>query len=307
MIRWVGLLRDLTKFHVSLLAALSAGAGFILAREGSAEGVAGTALGVLLLSCGSCALNQYQERETDGRMERTRGRPLPAGRMAPSLAFLAASALILLGSSVLFLAAGRTVCALGLFAAAWYNGLYLYLKRRTTWAVLPGALLGAIPPAMGWMAGGGRLGDPRLMAVCLFLFLWQVPHFWLLLLERSGDYERAGLPSLTQRLTAEQLKRVTFSWILCTAASSLLIPLFLVVNFPLTLLLLLGATLWLLWRAAGFFRSSRSGREMRYAFLRLNLYVWGVLLLLSLDRCLHFNLPAGGLIGRIFFMGLGSV
>lgn len=307
MFRWAGILRDLTKFHISLLAALSAGAGFILAREGGAEEVAGTALGVLLLSCGSCALNQYQERETDGRMERTRGRPLPAGKMAPSLAFLAASALILLGSSVLFLAAGGMVCALGLFTAGWYNGLYLYLKRRTTWAVLPGALIGAIPPAMGWMAGGGRLGDPRLMVVCLFLFLWQVPHFWLLLLERSGDYERAGLPSLTQRLTVDQLKRITFIWILCTAASCLWIPLFLALNFPLTLLLLLGATLWLLWRAAGFFRSSRSGREMRYAFLRLNLYVWGVLLLLSLDRCLHFNFPSGGLIGRIFFMGLGSV
>ncbi len=303
MIRWIKLFRDLTKFNISLLAALSACTGFFLAKEGGAYEFIGTALGVLLLSCGSCALNQYQERETDGRMERTRRRPLPAGKMTPSLALFAASALILLGSSVLFLAGGGLACALGLFAAAWYNGLYLYLKRRTTWAVLPGALIGAIPPALGWVAGGGRLGDSRLMAVCFFFFLWQVPHFWLLLLERSADYEKAGLPSLAQRLTADQLKRLTFSWILCTAASCLLIPMFLGVNFPLTLFFLLAATFWLLWVAGFFFRSFSSEGVLRSTFLRLNIYVWGILLLFCVDRFLRSSLPAGWLIGRIFSTG----
>jgi heme o synthase len=307
MVRGAKLFRDLTKFNISLLAALSAGAGFILAREGSAGGILGIALGVFLLSCGCCALNQYQERETDGRMERTKGRPLPTGKMAPSLVLFAASALILLGSAVLFLGAGGTAWGLGLFAAAWYNGVYLYLKRRTTWAVLPGALIGAVPPAMGWVAGGGRIGDPRLIAVCFFLFLWQVPHFWLLLLECAADYEKAGLPSLAHRLTADQLKRVTVTWILCTAASCLLIPLFLVVNFPLTLLFLLAATLWLLWVAGVFFCSFSAEGVLRSTFLRLNIFVWGILLLFCVDRFLRSSLPAGGLIDRIFSMGFRSV
>ncbi len=300
---WARILRDLTKFNISLLAALSAGAGFLLAREGDAGGILGPVLGVLILACGSCALNQYQERETDGMMERTRGRPLPAGRITPSLALFTASALLLLGSSVLVLASGGLACVLGLSAVAWYNGVYLYLKRRTTWAVLPGALIGAIPPALGWAAGGGRLGDLRLMAVCFFFFLWQVPHFWLLLLERSADYEKAGLPSLAQRLTADQLKRVTFSWILCTAASCLLIPMFLGVNFPLTLFLLWGATLWLAWIAGRLFRSYRSEGALKYTFSRLNIYVWGVLLMLALDRCLNSGVFAPGLLSRIFLMG----
>jgi protoheme IX farnesyltransferase len=307
MIRWITIFRDLTKFNISLLATLSAGAAFILARGGSASGILGIALGVLFLSCGSCALNQYQERGTDSRMERTKGRPLPTGKMAPSLALLAASALILLGSAVLYFAAGGLACVLGVFALAWYNGAYLYLKRRTTWAVLPGALIGAVPPIMGWVAGGGHIGDPRLMAVCFFLFLWQIPHFGLLLLERPADYEKAGLPSLAHRLTADQLKRVIFIWILCTAASCLLIPLFLMVNFPLTLLFLLAATFWLVWVAGGLLGPSSCRGGLRYTFSRLNFYVLGVLLMLSLDQCLHSSLPAGGLVSRIFSMGFKSV
>jgi protoheme IX farnesyltransferase len=303
MVRWIIIFRDLTKFNIPLLAAFSACAGFVLAKEGGADGALGTVLGVLLLSCGSCALNQYQEREIDGRMERTKGRPLPAGRMIPSLALFSASALIFLGSVVLFLGAGGTACALGVFAAGWYNGVYSYLKRRTTWAVLPGALIGAVPPALGWVTGGGGLGDPRLLAVCLFLFLWQVPHFWLLLLERSADYEKAGLPSLAHRLTADRLKRVIFIWILCTAASCLLIPMFLVVNFPLTLFFLLAATFWLVWVAGGLLGPSHCRGGLRYTFSRLNFYVLGVLLMLSLDQCLHSSLPAGGLVSRIFSMG----
>jgi heme o synthase len=306
VIRWVRILRDLTKFNISLLAALSAGAGFLLAREGDTRGILWPALGVLVLACGSCALNQYLERETDGKMERTRGRPLPAGSLSPRAALLWALALIFVGSAVLFLGAGGTAFGLGLFAAGWYNGVYLYLKRRTTLAVLPGALIGALPPALGWAAGGGRLGDSRLLAVCFFLFLWQVPHFWLLLLDRSADYEKAGLPSLARSLTADQLKRVTFTWILCTAASCLLIPLFLAVNFPLTRFLLLAATFWLVGVAGRLFRSPLREGTMRFTFLRLNIYAWGVLFLFCLDRFLHGSPPAAGLIGRIFFMGLRS-
>jgi protoheme IX farnesyltransferase len=299
MIRWVNLLRELTKFRISFFAALSTCAGFILAKEGVSSAIITPGLGIFFLSCGSCALNQYQEKGIDGRMERTKGRPLPAGKISPPLAFLVSAVFILSGFSVLFFGAGGLACGLGLLATLWYNGVYLYLKRKTTFAVIPGALIGAIPPAVGWVSGGGSLFDPRLGAISFFFFVWQVPHFWLLLLEFAGDYERAGLPSLSRLLTAEQLRGITFIWILSTAVSCLLIPLFVLVNFQFILISLLATTFWLVWGATSFLRSHGGEGDLKYAFVRLNIYAVLVFSLLSLDRLLNSSYLQLNLVSQI--------
>lgn len=300
MIRWINILRELTKLRISFFVTLSAGAGFILAKGGVSGEILGPALGIFLLACGSCALNQYQERKMDARMERTKGRPLPAGKLDPALALLVSSALIVLGSSILFFGGSGLACGLGLFAILWYNGVYLYLKRTTTFAILPGALIGAIPPAIGWVSGGGSFLDPRLGAIAFFFFIWQVPHFWLLLLEFSNDYERAGLPSLAKSLTAQQLTGITFIWILSTAVSCLLIPLFLRVHFPLILISLLLITLWLVGSAASSLRPPSREGHLKYTFVRLNIYAFLVLSLLSLDRLLNAGYPEGNMVSKIF-------
>ncbi len=302
MIRWMNILKELTKFRVSLFATLSACAGFILAEGGVSSGILAPAFGVFSLSCGSCALNQYQERGVDERMERTKGRPLPAGKVTPSLALLFSLVLIALGSSILFWGANRLAFGLGLFATIWYNGVYLYLKRKTTWAVIPGALIGAIPPALGWVCGGGSLIDPRLGAISFFFLIWQVPHFWLLLLEFAGDYESAGLPSLAKLFTTEQLRGITFIWILSTAASCLLIPLFVPVNFHFIFISLLATTVWIVWGAKRILRSPSREGYLRYTFVRLNIYAFLVLSLLSLDRLLNAGYSQMELANRILAM-----
>ncbi len=300
MVRWMDILRELTKLRISFFATLSACAGFILAKGGVSSEILGPALGIFLLACGSCALNQYQERKLDARMERTKGRPLPARKMAPSFALLLSSGLIVSGASILFFGASALASGLGLFGTFWYNGIYLYLKRKTTLAILPGALIGAIPPALGWVSGGGSLFDPRLGAISFFFFIWQIPHFWLRLLEFAGDYERAGLPSLAKLLTAEQLKGIIFIWILSTAVSCLLIPLFVSVNFRFVLVFLLAATLWIIWSAASFLRSQAREGYLKYTFLRLNIYAFLVLFLLSLDRLLNSSYVKVNLVSKIF-------
>ncbi len=300
MIRWLNILRELTKLRISLFATLSSCGGFILARGGVSTEILSPALGILLLSCGSCTFNQYQERGIDERMERTRGRPLPARSITPALALLISSALISGGSAVLFYGTGGLALGLGLFAVLWYNGVYSYLKRKTTLAILPGALIGAIPPALGWVSGGGSLLDPRLGAISFFFFMWQIPHFWLLLLEFADDYERAGLPSLAKLLTAGQLKEVIFIWILSTAVSCLLIPLFVFVNFRFVLVSLLATTLWLVWSAARFLHSRPQERTFQYAFASLNIYAFLVFSLLALDRLLNAGYSEGNMVSKVF-------
>ena len=298
MFHWMSLVRDLTKLKISVFATLSACAGFILARGGISWEMATPGMGILLLACGSCALNQYQEREIDRRMLRTRGRPLPAGKMPPAQALLTSGVLIGSGFLVLFLLGRGWVWLLGLFAVFWYNGVYLYLKRRTAWAILPGALIGAIPPAIGWVSGEGGLTDPRLGAICFFFFIWQVPHFWVLLLIFSEDYERAGLPNLARRLTAGKLERITFFWILSTAASCILIPFLFPLNFAFVFPILLFLTFWFVWQA-GFLEGTRVAKEdLKKIFVRLNVYAFLVFALLSMDRIVAQNHPPWGLIGK---------
>ena len=203
---WVTILLDLGKIKISLLATLSTATGYLLATGKITIHMLVPTGAVFLLACGSCALNQYQDREIDQLMERTKSRPIPSGRLNPEAALWISMGLILSGSLILFYGTEVPALALGLFAVLWYNLIYTILKHKTAFAAVPGALVGAIPPILGWVSGGGSMLDPRILRVALFFFIWQVPHFWLLLLDLSKDYEKAGLPSITQLFSRQQIK-----------------------------------------------------------------------------------------------------
>jgi protoheme IX farnesyltransferase len=198
----------LGKAPVSFLAACSAATGFILAasKERAPVGVWAPFLGTFFLALGASAVNQLQDRAVDGRMERTRGRPLPSGAIGVPAAS-GAAALFLLAGLLLLARSGAAPAGLGGLAVAWYNGVYAWLKRRSAFAAVPGSLVGSIPPAIGWAAAGGRLTDPALLALGAFFALWQLPHFWLLLLDRREDYERAALPVPTRLLGFGQARQ----------------------------------------------------------------------------------------------------
>jgi protoheme IX farnesyltransferase len=263
--------------RISLFAAFAASAGYLLSSSRPGGDVFFPAAGVLLLASGASALNQYQERDTDALMERTRGRPLPSGSMSPAGALCVSAALVLPGLLLLFFSGGLTCFLLGVFALLWYNGLYTWLKKKTAFAVFPGALVGAAPPAIGWTSAGGTLDDPRIMAVCFFFFLWQVPHFCLLVLTFGEQYARAGLPSLTNTFSRAQLGRITFVWVTATSTSALLIPLFGVPLPSFLTLGLLGASLWLVLRGLSLL-SEKAGPAPQGAF---NLFAVLVTFILS--------------------------
>lgn len=268
---------ELGKVKIASMSVLSVFAGYVLAARGIDWGIAAPLAGVFLLACGASAFNQYQERDIDARMQRTRNRPLPSGRVTPRYALAAAIAMVVLGS--LCLAANVTAVVLGLITVFWYNGVYTPLKRVSAFAAVPGGVVGALPPAIGWVCGGGDLLDPRIFAVSFFFFVWQIPHFWLLLMRTGGDYERAGLPSLTAVFSREQLARVTFVWMLAAAVSCLVFPLFRVTDTTWIYLGMLLASVWLAGHAVMMLRS----RGARLAFAQINIYALLVISLLSVS------------------------
>lgn len=284
--KWIRILFELTKFKISLFAALSTFTGFILTYQELSGEVILPVMGVFFLAAGSCALNQYQEREDDRRMERTKGRPIPSGKVHPNTALLISLSLIFLGSAILFCGANLMAWGLGLFAMVWYNGVYTYLKRKSAFAAIPGALIGSIPPMLGWVSGGGYLFDPKILAVAFFFFLWQIPHFWLLLLNSGRDYEKAGFPSLTRIFNPGQLRRILFSWVFATGVSCVILPLVGIVESYYIQTGVFFAAIWLVWKAFKLLRNHQSEFSLRLTFNSINAYVLLVMFLLTMDHLL---------------------
>ncbi len=280
------LLLSLGKIRLSFLVTLTTATGYLLAAEEVTIRMLLSVVAVFLLASGSCALNQYQERGEDGKMERTKARPIPSGKLPPTSALLISVGLIFLGTFVLFSEGNLIAWGLGLFAIAWYNGVYTYLKKRTAFAVIPGAITGGIPPLIGWVSGGGYLFDPKILAISLFFFMWQVPHFWLLLLNFGKDYENAGFPSLTRVFTPAQLRRITFMWIFATAVTCIILPLFGAVDSQVINGSLFVVGSWLVWRTSRTLIAKNRELPFRFTFKVINTYILFVMVLITFDKLL---------------------
>lgn len=188
----------LVKFRLNLLVVFTSGIGYVI---GSGEyftwsGLLLLSLGGFLITGAANALNQVLEKEYDKMMPRTSNRPLPTGRMTVSTAVLAAGFMSLLG--ILFLAIFNPLTALiGTISLILYAFVYTPVKRISSVAVTVGAISGALPPMIGWVAATGTLGSE---AIILFAiqFFWQFPHFWAIGWLQHDAYKKAGyhlLPS----------------------------------------------------------------------------------------------------------------
>ncbi|HEX2865452.1 MAG TPA: protoheme IX farnesyltransferase [Ignavibacteriales bacterium] len=268
--------------------AVSTSVGFILASGRVDWQMIFVTMGVFLLASGSSALNHYQERKTDALMSRTRMRPIPSGAIKPGMALLIVIMFSAAGLLVLYFSGGITSALLGMLALAWYNAFYTPLKKMTALAVVPGALIGSIPPVIGYVAAGGRIMNPEILAVALFFFIWQVPHFWLLLMIYAKDYEKAGFPVLTNLFTTKQLTRITFVWIVALAVSCLFIALFGLVKSPVINIMLILAGIWLVWDSRKLIIHSFEKVTYRFAFREINIYVLLVVILLSINKLFNF-------------------
>jgi heme o synthase len=184
---------ELTKPGIAAFVMITAGVSYFVASGGDAalSPVAHTLLGTVLATAGALALNQYIEREVDGRMKRTRTRPLPSGRLRPAEALAFGAGLIVFGCLWLWATVGWLPAALTLSSAFAYNFIYTPMKSRSYAATLTGAIPGAMPALIGWSAATGTvsLGGLVLFGIA---FLWQLPHVLALAWILREDYLRAG-------------------------------------------------------------------------------------------------------------------
>lgn len=173
-----------------------------------------TSLSVLLLACGAASLNSRQEHRLDAKFERTRNRPVASGSITPGRALMQSRVLLGSGFAILALTSvgpGPLIAAAA--AVILYNFCYTPLKYQTIWSIIPGALCGALPPLIGWLAGGGSPGSAVILTIMVLLSVWQIPHFWLVLLTHRNDYLAGIMPSMIMRIDERKLRLLSVVWV----------------------------------------------------------------------------------------------
>jgi heme o synthase len=239
--------------------------------------------GIFLLAAGASALNQYQEKDYDSRMFRTKNRPFPMEEITPEGSLWISLLLISAGFALIATGGHWLTLLLGIFNIFWYNGLYTWLKRKTAFAVVPGALTGAVPVLMGWTAAGCYLFQPMPLFLAFFIFLWQVPHFWLLALMHEKDYKTAGFPSLPDLFSVSQMKKIIFAWLIAATLSSLMMIFFGITSQLFTGIAIVMMNIILLILAAFYLFIFRISRY-RLLFLMVNIFMLLVFCLVVADN-----------------------
>ena len=184
---------ELVKARLTSLVLLTTAVGFYLGSGPSVDYVAlfHVVFGTAAAAAGAAALNQWWERKADALMNRTRMRPVPAGRMRPAEALALGLFLSIFGVGYLALACNALSAILAAITITIYIFAYTPLKRASTANTVVGAIPGAIPPVIGWAAARGAI-DAGAWSLFVILLLWQLPHFFAIAWMYREDYSRAG-------------------------------------------------------------------------------------------------------------------
>ena len=258
---------------------ISAATGYFL--TGSTPGLAVVYLfaGVFFLAAGTTVLTQIQESKRDLLIPRTSNRPIPAGEISRMSAAVV-SAILLVGGTALLSLNGWLPMILGLSNIIFYNLIYTPLKTRSWLAIIPGAVVGGVPPLMGWTSAGFYIFHPNAIFIAVFVFLWQIPHFWLLMIKYGKEYEMAGFSSISKSLNEGQIKSVVFSWGVVTSLFLMLFPFF-GFNFKpvlFTLIVIMNFGFILLFHH--FLFGEKNSKTIYKAFILINSYALVVFLFL---------------------------
>jgi len=278
-----------TKFVLSFAVSLSALFAYIMAKGEIGPDMFLATLAVLLVAMGVSTLNQVQEYRSDAKMARTKNRPIASGRMTPKTGMIIAVLLVVLSMVLIYNLLGLTGVNLFMFAFIWYNAMYTPLKKKSALAVIPGAILGVIPPAIGWLVAGHSLKELEFIAIAAYYFIWQVPHFWLLVMLFHGDYKDGGYPTAMRLFGQASLQRLTFVWLIFTIQAGI----FLVWTFevyPVTMLFTALVGIWAFISSFGLMKSSFELKDARSVFWKINAAFLAIVILLSIDEYIKHHI-----------------
>ncbi len=211
---WAKDMLALTKPKITIMTLLVALGGIL--HAGPLSWLALIALlGIAFLVSGSSALNMYLERDLDARMTRTASRPLPAGRLDARWAVLVGIFCALCASAILWWSTNLLTVVAGILSLILYVWCYTPLKQHSWTSLLVGSVPGAMPVMLGYCAIAGVI-DEKAIALFLWAFLWQIPHFLAISLFRESEYTAAGFPVLSRLIGKEPTKQVLLfsSWLL---------------------------------------------------------------------------------------------
>lgn len=284
-----GRLRDLialAKPRISTLVLITCAGGLWMA-PGDMRWTAllATLLGTVGIVAAANALNCYLERESDKHMLRTRGRPLPAGRLEPAWALAFGFVMALLSLPLLALAVNPVTALLAAIALVSYVWVYTPMKQHSPAALLVGAIPGAMPPLMGWTAVTGRIEWPGLVLFAI-MFVWQVPHFIAISIYRRREYEKAGIVTLPTKRGPVIARHHLVAWAAVLIPVSLaLVPLDVAGPIYGAIATLLGLV-FVAWGLRGA-RDPNTGRWARQVFLYSLVYVTVLFAALLIDAGPH--------------------
>jgi len=189
---------NLTKPGIVISNLITTFGGFWLAAQWHVDwlGLFYVLIGTGLVMGSACALNNYWDRDMDTKMERTKTRALPAGKIQPIAVLWFGIAIGVLGTGILYFLNNPLTALLGLLGWFVYVCVYTaWFKRTSVWSTVVGSVSGAMPPVMGYCAVTGQI-DMNAAILFAILFLWQPPHFWALGIRRTEEYRAAGFPLL---------------------------------------------------------------------------------------------------------------
>lgn len=275
---------ELTKLKIMIPVSLTGFTGYIAFDPHFSSKVFLSSFGILLLAISASVLNQIQEVELDGKMKRTCNRPLPAKKIRIQNAMLFFFFNFIFGIAIISYAGNFKAALVGLITIIWYNGIYTYSKRITAFAVVPGAITGALPPLIGWVAAGGGLWDKPVIFIEFLIFTGQIPHFWLLILKYGEEYKQAGIPSLTDIFDLAQIKRLTFTWVISSVVAALFLCCFEIIQSPVINIILVSVSIYMVWQFIDLLRVHTNQNNYRRYSVFLNSYFLLVLVLLISDR-----------------------
>ena len=280
--RCISVLFRLIRIRLSFMVAISAITGYFLTGISPSVAVIFLFSGVFLLAAGTSTLNQVQECQNDKLMKRTMLRPIPSGGISSPAALLTAGVLIIVGT-LLLSRNGLLPMVLGLSNIVFYNLIYTPLKTRSWLAIIPGAFVGAVPPLIGWSSAGFYIFHANIIFVAIFVFLWQIPHFWLLMIKYGKEYESAGFSSISKILNQLQIKSVVFGWGVITSIFLMLFPLFGFSLKPILMVTLIVMNLLFITMFHRFLFRDRSSQTLRKAFILINTYAVVVFIMLIIN------------------------